>query len=163
MSVQEHFQSQFSGGRKTTGKAAQVFSDNFTNYKSYVIPAVRAPDVIQGRAAGGLAQLTRKDVDVYSERVSTDNSHLQAQVLHFPTCKLLWVNVYMPDDTRAARGNFDDTKLVRILSDIEMIMDRAVFDHCCVQGDWNFDPSRRSGFAEIVKGNKVTRSVSDIH
>ena len=66
-SVQEHFQSQFTGKRKAVGKAAQIFNDNFPDFKSFVVPAERGTGVSRGRAAGGLAQLTSVSVSVSSQ------------------------------------------------------------------------------------------------
>ena len=151
--IQEHFQSQFTGKRKTVGKASEIFSDNFPTYKSFVVPAKRGTGVSRGRAAGGLAQLTSNSVGVMCERLASNNDRIQAQIIQFQSCRLFWSNVYLPTDTRERRGEFDDTELLQVLSDIEQLMDnnQNSFDHALICGDWNFDPSRQSGFAEIVR------------
>ena len=48
--IQEHF-------KKTVGN---YFKEQFINYNSYLIPAVRNKDLYSGRAKGGLVQLSSK-------------------------------------------------------------------------------------------------------
>ena len=62
------------------------FRDNFRNYDSYLIPAYRNPDQDNGRARGGLAQLSSNKIGIRKERISTNSWRLQAQVLHFGNC-----------------------------------------------------------------------------
>ena len=38
LSIQEHFQTQYSG-RKSFGNASKLFNDNFDDYKTFVTPA----------------------------------------------------------------------------------------------------------------------------
>ena len=150
--IQEHFQSQFSGGRKTIGKAVRVFNEGFPNYKCSVVPAVRGVGVTRGRAAGGLAQLCNKSVDLKCDKVSTSNNRLQCQIIELPSnIKIFWCNVYFPVDTGASRESFDETELVTVLTELENLMDQSSFDHCILGGDLNFEKSRtNNGFIQIV-------------
>ena len=71
VNIQEHFLTQYSSARKTTGNATKVLSDSFNDYKPYIIPAVRKPGQRLGRASGGLAQLASCDLDLKYDRVES--------------------------------------------------------------------------------------------
>ena len=49
----------------------KYFSDEFDKFHSYVIPGYRAKGQDSGRPKAGLAQLSRKDLDVRKDRVVT--------------------------------------------------------------------------------------------
>ena len=115
---------------------------------SYVIPAYRDQCQDSGRPKGGLAQLTSKRLQVKSQRISTKNFRIQAQVLHFPTTKLLWINSYLPNDPQTI--NFDDHELLETLAEIENIMDTSDYDDVCWLGDLNWDMNRNSGFSTTM-------------
>jgi hypothetical protein len=53
-----------------------------------------------GRCKARLAQLSKKVYSVKKDRVTTRGFRIQAQVLNMPTCKLLWLNTYMPTDPK---------------------------------------------------------------
>ena len=114
-----------------------------------MIPAVRAKDQDVGRPKGGLVQFSRKTIDVRKDRISTKSYRLQAQVLNFPKVRILWINSYFPNDPLTE--TFDDSDLLEVLSEIESIIDKTIFDDIVWNGDLNFDPSRRSGFCRMVK------------
>ena len=92
LAIQEHF--------KKTKSIDKYFRDNFHGYNSYVIPGYRPPGQDSGRCKAGLAQLSKKFYCVKKDRVTTRGFRIQAQVLNMPTCKLLWLNTYMPTDIR---------------------------------------------------------------
>ena len=48
-------------------------------------------------------------MDLKTDRISTKNFRIQAQVLNFPTSKLLWMNTYFPTDKGG--DNFDEEEL----------------------------------------------------
>ena len=140
-SVQEHFRNS-----KTTEK---YFCDQFDKYNSYVIPGYRAKGQDSGRPKGGIAQLSRKDLDIRKDRIVTRNFRIQAQILNFSSTRLLWLNSYFPTDPQCK--NFDDSELLEVLAEIECIMDKAQFDDVLWQGDLNWDMSRTSEFSVIMR------------
>ena len=85
VSIQEHFKK-----HKTIDK---YFSKNFGRFSSYVIPAYRPSDQDSGRPKAGLAQLGRKGLDIIKDKVSTSSFRIQAQILNFPTCRIMWIKV----------------------------------------------------------------------
>ena len=141
ISIQEHFKI-----AKTTNK---YFSDEFNKYNSYVIPGYRAKGQDSGRPKAGIAQLSRKDIDVRKDRVVTKHFRLQAQILNFSNTRLLWINSYLPTDPQNAA--FNDTELMEVLAEVENIMDNSVYDDILWQGDLNWDMSRDSDFAMVMK------------
>ena len=91
--LQEHF--------KKIKTLNQYFKNEFREYESAVIPAHREEGRDTGRAQGGLAQLSLKSLGgVKKEKIVTGGWRVQAQILHFGSWKLLWVNVYFPTDPR---------------------------------------------------------------
>ena len=140
LSLQEHF--------KKTKSVDTYFKEQFSDHMSYVIPAYRDQCQDSGRPKGGLAQLTSKRLQVKSQRISTKNFRIQAQVLHFPTTKLLWINSYLPNDPQTI--NFDDHELLQTLTEVENILDTADFDDVCWVGDLNWDMNRQSGFSRTM-------------
>ena len=98
LSIQEHF-----NGTKYVDK---YFKDQFSEFSSFVIPAFRSDCQDSGRAKGGLAQLTTKRLKIKCDRIKTKNFRIQAQVMHFPTTRILWLNAYLPNDPMTV--NFDD-------------------------------------------------------
>ena len=140
LSIQEHF--------KKTKSVDNYFKEQFNDFTSYVIPAYRDKCQDSGRPKGGLAQLTNKILQVKSQRISTKNFRNQAQILHFPSTKLLWINSYLPNDPRTI--NFDDTELVEVLTEVEHIMDTSDFDDVCWNGDLNWDMNRQTGLSATM-------------
>ena len=132
------------------------FSDKFKDYDSYLIPAYRSPDQDNGRARGGLAQLSSKKIGIRKERIGTNSWRLQAQILHIGNCQnpnttrysILWVNVYLPTDPQTI--NFDETELLEVMSEVENIIDGNEFDDVVLGGDLNYDEKRNSGFVKAL-------------
>lgn len=88
--IQEHF--------KTIKTTEQWFRKQFSDYSTYVVPAYRLPGTDSGRGRGGLVQLATKTLKAGRARVVAKSPRVQAQLLTFPSCKLLWLNSYMPCD-----------------------------------------------------------------
>ena len=86
----------------------------FRQFNSYVIPAHREAGQESGRASGGLAQLSKKDIGVKKDRVTTHNYRVQAQILNLPSGRLLWLNTYFPTDPQIVR-EYDDHVLQEVL------------------------------------------------
>ena len=99
------------------------FSRNNYDYNLYIIPGFRNDGINCGRPKAGLAQLSKASVSVRKERVMTDSNRVQAQILNFPSSRLLWINAYFPTDpgTRI----FDDHELMEVLNAIESILNTA--------------------------------------
>ena len=82
-------------------------------------------------------------------RIVTQSWRVQAQVLDFPTTRLLWINTYLPTDPLTI--DFDESELLGVLSEVESILDKTLFNDVIWNGDLNWDMSRRSGFSQIMK------------
>ena len=66
-----------------------------------VLQAHREEGRDTGRAQGGLAQLSAKTLGgLRREKLLTGGWRIQAQILCFGNWKLLWVNVYFPNDPK---------------------------------------------------------------
>ena len=141
VSLQEHFKI-----AKTTDK---YFNDQFDKFNTYVIPGYRAKGQDSGRPKAGLAQFSRKNIDIRKDRILTKNFRLQAQVLNFTNTRLLWINAYLPNDPQNA--TFDERELLEVLTEVESIMDKVDFDDILWQGDLNWAMSRDSEFALIMR------------
>ena len=139
--IQEHFRK-----NKTT---EDLFVQNFTGSKCYIVPGHRDEGQTRGRPKGGLAQLVNNRLDLKIKLVKCDNFRLQAKVIEFPATNLLWLNVYFPTDPLTV--NFDETELMEVLGDIEKIMDNEEFDDIIIGGDLNWDNSRQSGFSILMR------------
>ena len=100
--LQEHF--------KTVKTTEQWFRQQFRDYYTFTTPGYRLPGVDTGRGRGGLVQLTSRSQEVGRGRVQVNSPRLQAQILIFTACKVLWINGYMPCDPQLQ--DFDDTELV---------------------------------------------------
>ena len=98
IALQEHF--------KTVKSTDQWFKKQFSKYHSYVIPAYRLPGVDSGRGIGGLVQLAGKGLALNRARVMSKSPRVQAQILTFQSCKILWINPYMPCNPKSQ--NFDE-------------------------------------------------------
>ena len=139
--VQEHF--------KKTKTLQKYFKTEFQNCDSFVVPAHREEGRDTGRAQGGLAQLCLKSLGgVRRERVPTTGWRIQAQILHFGDWRLLWVNVYFPNDPKLV--NYDEAELLVVQEVLQDILDKGGYDGCLCSGDWNYDARRRSGFARCM-------------
>ena len=138
ISIQEHF-------RKNIGN---FFHNQFPGFTNSVIPGVRAPEQDVGRAKGGLAQLINIKYQIKATRVVTKSFRIQAQILKLQHVSVLWINSYSPTDPHTV--NFDDTELLELLSEVENILDSEDYDHVIWNGDLNWDPRRRTGFAMTV-------------
>ena len=113
LAIQEHF--------KKTKSIDKYFRDNFRGYSSYVIPGYRSPGQDSGRCKAGLAQLSKKVYSVKKDRVTTRGFRIQAQVLNMPTCRLLWMNTYMPTDPKRL-NEYDDSDLQEVLLEVATIL-----------------------------------------
>ena len=141
LSIQEHFMKNKS--------VNTYFKKQFPDYSAYVIPGFREKCQDVGRPKGGIAQLSSKRYNVKQTRLPNKTFRVQAQVLHFPTTKLLWLNTYFPNDPMTIQFNDDD--LLAVLKEIEDILDTCEFDDLLWSGDLNWDPGRRTGFSETMR------------
>ena len=113
-----------------------------------MIPAFREPGVASGRGKGGLVQLAERGLDVTRVRVQSNSPRVQAQIMTFPNCKLIWINAYLPCDPQLQ--HFDDTELIETLSEVERIV--AASNDCDVvwAADMNYDTRRENHFTRTV-------------
>ena len=141
MQIQEHF--------KKNKNIDMHFKKNFADSDSYVVPGVRSEGQDSGRAMGGLAQLSAKDLSMRKERVTTSHWRLQAQILHCAGGqRILWLNAYFPTDPRVQ--NYDDSELLQVLNEIEKVMENCDYDDCCLGGDLKIYVRRDNGFVRAV-------------
>ena len=138
ISIQEHF-------RKNIGN---FFNNQFPGFTNIVVPGVRAPDQDIGRPMGGLAQLINVRYQIKATRVATKSFRIQAQILKLQHVSVLWINSYSPTDPHTV--TFDDSELLELLNKVEHILDSEEYDHVIWNGDLNWDPRRRTGFAMTV-------------
>ena len=102
-----------------------------------------------GRPKDGLAQLSRKELDVRKDRVATNNFRIQSQILNFPTFRIMWMNAYLPTEPHTV--NFDDSELMEVLCEITNIIEKSGCTDVILNGDLNWDPSRNTGFSNTVR------------
>ena len=139
--LQEHF--------KASKTIESSFNRYFPNHICHVKPGHRENLQGSGRAKGGLAQLCSKSFSVKKEKIVTFHWRLQAQILHFKTYSIMWINCYFPTDSLAVVYN--DQELIEVLAEIEKILDNNTYDDCIIGGDFNFDISRNSWFVNMIK------------
>ena len=140
LAIQEHFK--FVDSDK-------YFKTKFSDYSSYVIPGYRAPGQVMGRARAGLAQLCMKDLDVKKTRVATTGFRVQAQVIHLPTSRVLWLNTYLPTDPQLQ--NYDDQELQGVLLEVRNILESSQYDHIIWGSGLNWDPIRNTQFSRALE------------
>ena len=140
-SIQEHF--------KSTNTTEQFFRKKFPDYFAFVLAAQRSPGQEFGRAKAGMAQLTKKGVQVKKDRVPTQSYRVQAQILHLPTSRVLWLNTYLPPDPQII-GEYDDSVLREVLSETESILSQASYDDVVWGSDLNWDLARNTSFARTM-------------
>ena len=95
-----------------------------------------------------MAQLATRQLEVGRARVGTSSPRLQAQILTFPTCNILWINGYMPCDPQLQ--SFDDTDLVSTLSEVESLVTTHTTCEVVWASDMNWDTSRDNHFTRTV-------------
>ena len=139
--IQEHF--------KKTKTIDKFFRENFPKFNSFVIPGYRAPGQDTGRCKAGLAQLSSKSYSVKKERVTTNGFRIQAQLLSMPTCKILWLNTYMPTDPLRI-NDYDDSDLREVLVEVEAILTDCSYTDIIWAGDLNWDMSRVTKFSRTM-------------
>ena len=138
--LQEHF--------KKNKTLDRFFNEEFPKHNSYAIPGHRDKNQDQRRPMGGLAQLCRSSLNIRKNRIKCENFRIQAQVLNFPTVSILWINAYMPTDPQII--NYDETDLLKILGDVEEIIENNNFDEIIFGADFNWDKSRNNGFVACM-------------
>ena len=85
---------------------------------------------------------------IRKEPILTKHWRIQAQILHMDGYRLMWINCYLPTDPQTLQ--IENEELSTVLEEIENILDSNVYDDCLLGGDFNFDPRRNTGFANIV-------------
>ena len=150
--IQEHF--------KTVKTTDQWFRKQFQKFSSYVIPAHRAPGVDCGRGRGGLVQLSSKCLAVKRRMIVAKSPRIQAQLLTFPTCKIVWINSYLPCDPQMQ--NYDNSELIETLSEVESIVNNAEDCEVVWSADMNFDDSRDNLFTRTVTATLQRLSLTSV-
>ena len=141
LSIQEHF--------KFTATTDKYFKQKFPDFFSYVTAAYRSPGQDSGRAKAGLAQLTKKGVQVKKDRIVTAGYRVQAQILNLPSSRVLWLNTYLPPDPQNI-GQYDDSVLREVLAEVEAILANSAYDDVVWGSDLNWDLARNTYFARTM-------------
>ena len=139
LAIQEHFK---------FVNTDRYFKSGFVDFSSYVIPGHRSPGQMMGRAKAGLAQLCSKKYDVKRVRVGATGFRVQAQVIETPSCRILWLNTYLPTDPQLQR--YDDRELQEVLTEVKRILQTAQYDDVVWGSDLNWDPSRNTQFSRSL-------------
>ena len=92
--------------------------------------------------------MTTRSLEGKRSRVQTTSRRLQAQLLAFPACKVLWINGYLPCDPQLQ--DFDDTELVATLSHVESLVTAHPECEVVWAADLNWDVSRENHFTRTV-------------
>ena len=140
VALQEHF--------KTVKSKEQWFRVQFKIYSTFVVPAYSQPATDSGRGRGGLAQLSLQSTALAQARVVTKSPRLQAQVLNFSNCKVLWINGYMPCDPQ--QQTIDETKLLATLGEVESLVLSNAGCEVVWAANMNYDMRRDNHFIRTV-------------
>ena len=133
---------------KQNATKEEWFKNQFNNWFNYVIPAYRLKGVECGRGRGGLVQLSKRNIAVSKIRVICSSKRIQAQKIIFPTCKIIWINSYLPCDSQ--QNNCDNTELIETLYQIEKILMECQGFEILWSGDLNWEMKRQTEFSKIM-------------
>ena len=107
-----------------------------------------------------MAQLATRQLGVGRARVGTSSPRLQAQILTFPTCNILWINGYMPCDPQLQ--SFDDTDLVATLTEVESLVTTHTTCEVVWASDMNWDTCRDNHFTRTVAAAPSTSADEEL-
>ena len=93
--------------------------------------------------------LSTSVMKVRNERVISNSFRLQAQILNISNMKILWINGYLPNDSISE--NVDCKEILDTLAEVKRILDTSVYTDVIWIGDFNWDRSRTSRFANIME------------
>ena len=136
ISIQEHF--------KISKTLDKFFCKEFKEDNTYPLPAFRPLCQDSSRPKAGLAQLSKKSLNISKRRINTSSFRIQAQAVKFPSCEILWINTYFPTDPLTI--NFDHDELMAVLQEVEKVINDSSCKNVILNGDLNWDPKRNSGF-----------------
>ena len=115
----------------------------------YIVPAIKDNrQVSKGRGKGGLVSIWSNKITKYVSKIKCENFRLQATKFDFPSGPLLVLNTYFPCDPRTR--NFDDTELIKLLTDIQTVVLQSQVQNILLAGDLNCDFSRNTRFTRLV-------------
>ena len=115
----------------------------------YIVPAIKDNrQVSKGRGKGGLVSIWSNKITKYVSQIKCENYRLQATRFDFPSGPLLVLNTYFPCDPRTR--NFDDTELIKLLTDIQTVVLQSHVQNILLAGDLNCDFSRNTRFTRLV-------------
>ena len=144
--IQEHFLLDSKDKKHSnTNKIRKKFSTN----DMYIVPAFKDNNQIsKGRGKGGLATIWNRKMTKYVSKIKCENFRLQATRFDFPKADLLIINTYFPCDPRA--DNFNDAELLKLLADIQTIIQQSDPSNIWISGDLNCHFSRNTRFTRLV-------------
>ena len=107
-------------------------------YKGYSKSAMNCNNnIIVGRPHGGLSFLWRKSLDDTVSIINYNSDRLLGLSLAVHNTSILFINVYMPYETR---DHFDE--FIQVLGEIHSIIQDTEADHICLVGDLNAHPDK---------------------
>ena len=116
----------------------------------YILPAVKSNSQIsRGRGIGGLATLWKRSLTKYVSRVDCSSHRLLATKFSFPGGSVLVLNAYFPCDPQNV--TFDDTELIELLVEIQLIIERSQCLHVVLAGDLNCHFERHNKFTNTIR------------
>ena len=139
--LQEHF--------KTIKTTESWFRQEFKEFHTHVLPAYRIPGTDCGRGKGGLVQISDKSLKISKKIIAFKSKRIQAQILNFKNCKILWINCYFPCDPQ--NSSADHSELIETLSELENIVISNDDCEAAISGDLNFDTRRDNTFTRTVR------------
>ena len=146
--VQEHFLQDCKDKKSSnTNKIRKCFGDS---HDMYIEPAYKPnSQVSKGRGKGGLVTMWRKPLTKYVSRVASSNFRLQATKFSFPSSSILIINAYFPCDPQVE--DFNDTEIVTVLTDIQLLIRNAPCTDILLTGDLNCHFQRGTRFTNLIR------------
>ena len=90
-----------------------------------------------------------KYVRKYIKMIDCDSWRIQPIIFQIQQTKYLIINTYFPTDQKTTEENCPE--LEDCLSTLSNIIEMTQFDHLILLGDLNFEESRNSGHAKLLK------------
>ena len=107
-----------------------------------------------------MLQLASKQISTERNRIETKSPRLQAQILTFSNCKLLWINGYLPCDPQ--KQDFDDTELLNTLKEVEKLIENNPNCEILWAADMNWDRRRNNHFTRTVEAFLIKQNLKTV-
>ena len=134
--------------------------NSFPNHDIFSVPAVKSTSIISsGRPSGGLAFICDRKISKFLEPISCPNSHRTLGLkLKLGNLSYLFINSYFPVDKR----NHLNDDLIKVLQDINYIINEAQVENVILMGDLNTNLNRNTVFTDNVKNFLQENSMESV-